>query len=47
MMGRQRNIPEIYANSLIQRNLDERHAINSVVQGSAADLMKLAMVKVD
>src|SRR5207248_7345773 len=46
LMGRRRAIPEISASSGHQRALGERLAINSVVQGSAADLIKLAMVNV-
>ncbi len=42
--GRMRAIPEIHANNRVQRNLGERLAINTVVQGSAADLIKAAMV---
>ncbi|HYO11266.1 MAG TPA: DNA polymerase I [Tepidisphaeraceae bacterium] len=43
MLGRRRPIPEISSNILSMRNMAERMAINSVVQGSAADLIKLAM----
>ena len=46
LTGRQRAIPEIYATSRSRRSLGERLAINTVVQGSAADLMKAAMVRV-
>ena len=46
LTGRRRAIPEIYAHSRRQRSLGERLAINTVVQGSAADLMKAAMVQV-
>jgi len=44
MLGRRRPIPQIQARDQQQRALGERLAINSVVQGSAADLIKLAMV---
>lgn len=44
IMGRRRAIPEIMSSNRNQRSLGERLAINSVVQGSAADLIKLAMV---
>jgi DNA polymerase-1 len=44
MLGRRRPIPEIDSNQPSRRALAERTAINSVVQGSAADLIKLAMV---
>ena len=46
LTGRRRAIPEIYAGSRSRRSLGERLAINTVVQGSAADLMKAAMVHV-
>ena len=44
MLGRRRPIPEIESTNPSRRALAERLAINSVVQGSAADLIKLAMV---
>lgn len=43
ILGRRRAIPEIKSNTLSIRNMGERVAINSVVQGSAADLIKVAM----
>jgi DNA polymerase I len=46
IMGRRRAIPEVHSSSAHTRSLGERLAINSVVQGSAADLIKLAMVNV-
>ena len=46
LTGRRRAIPEIYATHRSRRSLGERLAINTVVQGSAADLMKAAMVYV-
>jgi len=44
MLGRRRPIPQIEATQPQQKALGERMAINSVVQGSAADLIKIAMV---
>ncbi|MCK4871846.1 MAG: DNA polymerase I [Phycisphaerales bacterium] len=44
MLGRRRAIPQIASNNPQQRALGARMAINSVVQGSAADLIKLAMI---
>lgn len=44
MLGRRRPIVDIQSNNPQRRALAERVAINSVVQGSAADLIKLAMV---
>ena len=44
MLGRRRPIPDANSTNPSRRALAERLAINSVVQGSAADLIKLAMV---
>ena len=44
ILGRRRAIEQVLAKNPNQRALGERLAINSVVQGSAADLIKLAMV---
>ena len=44
ILKRRRPIPQVNANNPMQRALGERMAINSVVQGRAADLIKLAMV---
>jgi DNA polymerase-1 len=46
LSGRRRPIPDITSGVLSQRNYAERAAINSVVQGSAADLIKIAMLNV-
>jgi DNA polymerase-1 len=46
LTGRRRAIPEVRSSSRSERSLGERLAINSVVQGSAADLIKAAMVRV-
>ncbi|MCL2117492.1 MAG: DNA polymerase I [Planctomycetaceae bacterium] len=44
--GRRRRIAGIRPNRVGQLNLSERTAINTVIQGSAADLMKMAMIAV-
>ncbi len=44
MLGRRRPVPEIESTNPARKALAERIAINSVVQGSAADLIKQAMV---
>jgi DNA polymerase-1 len=46
MLGRRRPVPEISSGVMHMRSAAERVAINSVVQGSAADLIKIAMVNV-
>ncbi len=44
MLKRRRPVPQVHSRNPNERNLGERIAINSVVQGSAADLIKVAMV---
>ena len=46
MLGRFRPIPEVRSANRMQRAQGERLAINTVVQGSAADMIKSAMVKI-
>ena len=46
IFNRRRYIPEITANNFMQRSFGERVAMNMPVQGSAADIIKIAMVKV-
>jgi DNA polymerase I len=46
IMKRKRIIPEINASNYMVRQLGERLAMNSPIQGSAADIIKLAMIKV-
>ena len=46
MFGRRRYIPEITASNYMVRQLGERLAMNSPIQGSAADIIKLAMIRV-
>ncbi len=44
--GRRRPIPELKSSNFMQRSFGERAAMNSAVQGTAADIMKLAMIHV-
>ncbi len=46
IMNRRRYIPEISSRNAVNRNFGERIAMNTPIQGSAADLIKMAMVKV-
>jgi DNA polymerase-1 len=46
LLGRRRPVPEIRASNRQTRSLGERLAVNSVMQGTAADVIKMAMVSV-
>lgn len=46
IMGRKRAVPEISASAYMVRQAGERLAMNSPIQGSAADIIKLAMIHV-
>ncbi len=46
LLGRRRPVPELRAQNWQVRSLGERLAVNSVMQGSAADIIKLAMVRI-
>ena len=47
LFGRIRPIPEIKSSNFMQRSFGERIAMNSPIQGTAADIMKIAMINVD
>ena len=47
ILGRRRAIPELHARTQRERSLGERLAVNTVLQGSAADIIKMAMVLAD
>ena len=46
MFGRRRPVPELASSNFAQRSFGERIAMNSPIQGSAADIIKIAMVRV-
>ncbi len=47
MFGRRRPIPELASSNFMTRSFGERAAMNSPVQGTAADIIKIAMVRVN
>lgn len=47
LFGRRRPVPEIASSNYMQRSFGERIAMNSPVQGTAADIMKIAMNRVE
>ena len=46
MFGRKRHIPELRAGNAMQRGFGERTAMNHPMQGTAADIIKIAMARV-
>ena len=46
MAGRRRPIPELKSSNFMQRSFGERVAMNAPIQGTAADIMKIAMINV-
>ena len=47
MFGRRRPVPELSSSNFMQRSFGERVAMNSPIQGTAADIMKIAMIGVE
>lgn len=47
LFGRKRPIPELKSSNFMQKSFGERIAMNSPIQGTAADIMKIAMINVD
>lgn len=47
MFGRRRPVPEISSGNFMQRSFGERIAMNSPIQGTAADIIKIAMIRVN
>jgi DNA polymerase-1 len=46
LLGRRRPLPDIHSNNAVVRAFAERNAVNTPIQGSAADIIKVAMVDV-
>ena len=46
LMGRRRMLPEISSRNAVVRGYAERNAVNAPLQGSAADIIKIAMVRI-
>ncbi len=46
LYGRKRSVPEIHASQFMVRQLGERLAMNTPIQGTAADIIKIAMIRV-
>lgn len=47
MFGRRRPIPELTSSNFMQRSFGERIAMNSPIQGTAADIIKIAMIQIN
>ena len=47
LYGRRRPVPELSSSNFMQRSFGERVAMNSPIQGTAADIIKIAMIGVD
>lgn len=47
LFGRRRPIPELSSSNFMQRSFGERIAMNAPIQGTAADIIKIAMIRVN
>ena len=46
IFGRRRMLPDINSRNAVVRSFSERNAVNAPIQGSAADIIKIAMVRI-
>ncbi len=46
LLGRRRYVPDIHSNNATVRGFAERNAINAPIQGTAADMIKIAMIEI-
>ena len=46
ILGRRRYLPDIHSQNAVVRSAAERNAVNAPIQGSAADIIKLAMIRI-
>jgi DNA polymerase-1 len=47
LFGRRRYLPDIHSHNSVVRSFAERNAVNAPIQGTSADIIKLAMIRVD
>ena len=47
LFGRRRYLPDINSRNAVVRGYAERNAVNAPIQGTAADIIKIAMVRID
>ena len=47
LFGRRRPVPELSSSNFMQRSFGERVAMNAPIQGTAADIIKIAMIRVN